>query len=281
MGEPFIGSEAIAAGLLNKYQLHSRHVRLLRDVYLPRDVEVTAVVRGKAAWLWTGRRGVVAGLSAAALHGSKWVDADLLAEVVHTNRYPNAGVRVHGDHLADDEIATFGEMAVTTPERTAADLACWYPRSSAVAHIDALANATSLKVADAGQLLARHRGRRGIENARVALDLVGGGAQSPRETWLRLLLFDDGLPRPQTQIPVTDEMGKEFAYLDMGWEHLKIAVEYDGEQHRTSRSRYSWDVRRQEKIQRRGWVVIRVLAGDRPEDILRRVRDAFAFRASA
>jgi hypothetical protein len=280
MNEPFVGSAAIAAGQLTKYQLHSRHLRLLPDVYLPRDAEVTAVVRGKAAWHWTGRRGVVAGLSAAAVHGSKWVDADLPAEVIHTNRYPTAGVRVRGDRLVDDEIVMCGEMALTTPERTAADLACWYPRSAAVAHIDALANATGVKVADACQLLERRKGRRGIENARIALDLVDGGAQSPKETWLRLLLIDDGLPRPQTQIPVTDEMGKEFAYLDMGWEHLMVAVEYDGEQNRTNRSRYHWDVRRQEKIQRRGWIVVRVLAGDRPDDILRRVREAIAVRAS-
>jgi very-short-patch-repair endonuclease len=281
MGEPFIGSEAIAAGLLTKYDLHSRHVRLIRDVYLQRNSEVTAVVRAKAGWLWTGRRGVVAGLSAAAMHGSKWVDAQLSAEVIHTNRYPNAGVHVRGDRLADGEIGWFGDMAVTTPERTAVDLACWYPRSAAVAHIDALANATNFKLADACRILDGYRGRRGVENARVALDLVDGGAQSPKETWLRLLLIDDGLPRPRTQIPVCNEMGDAFAYLDMGWEHLMIAVEYDGEQHRTDRSRYAWDVKRQERIQRKGWINIRVLAGDRRVDILRRVHEAITTRASA
>ncbi len=104
MGEPFLGSEAIAAGSLTKYQLHSRYTRLARDVYVPRNAAVTAVVRAKAAWLWTGRRGVVAGVSAAAMHGSKWVDAQLPGEVIHTNRYPNAGVRVRGDHLVDEEI---------------------------------------------------------------------------------------------------------------------------------------------------------------------------------
>ncbi len=170
---------------------------------------------------------------------------------------------------------------MTTRERTALDLACWYPRSAAVAHIDALANATKLNVADACALLGRYDGRRGIEKARIALDLVDAGAQSPKETWLRLLLIDDGLPRPETQIPVLDETGDAFAFLDMGWRQWKVAAEYDGEQHRTDRSRYGWDVRRHEKIQRQGWIVIRVLAGDRPADILRRVHEAISSRASA
>jgi very-short-patch-repair endonuclease len=65
----------------------------------------------------------------------------------------------------------------------------------------------------------------------------------------------------------------------MGWEQLKVAVEYDGEQHRNDRWQYSWDVRRLETIERLGWIVVRVLAGDRPADIIRRVRAAHARRA--
>ncbi len=100
------------------------------------------------------------------------------------------------------------------------------------------------------------------------------GAQSPQETYLRLLLIDDGLPPPQTQIPVLGDHGSVVAYLDMGWPNLMVAVEYDGEQHRTNRSQYSWDVKRLEMAQRRGWIVVRVLAGDKPKDTLRRVRAA-------
>ncbi|HWT49249.1 MAG TPA: DUF559 domain-containing protein, partial [Mycobacterium sp.] len=82
-----------------------------------------------------------------------------------------------------------------------------------------------------------------------------------------------------TQIPVYDDFGEVIAYLDMGWEDVKVAVEYDGEQHRSDRRQYSWDVRRLEMLERRGWIVTRVLAGDRPEDIVRRVRAALARRA--
>lgn len=116
--------------------------------------------------------------------------------------------------------------------------------------------------------------------ARKAIALFDSGAQSPKESWLRIVLMQAGLPRPQTQIPVIDEFGSTFAYLDMGWEDVKVAVEYDGDQHRIDRRQYAWDVRRLETIERLGWIVIRVVAGDRPADIVRRVRAARARRAS-
>ncbi|WP_375488120.1 DUF559 domain-containing protein, partial [uncultured Mycobacterium sp.] len=61
-------------------------------------------------------------------------------------------------------------------------------------------------------------------------------------------------------------------------EDAKVAVEYDGDQHRSDRSQYSWDIRRLEMLERRGWIVIRVMATDRPADIVRRVRAALARR---
>jgi very-short-patch-repair endonuclease len=69
-------------------------------------------------------------------------------------------------------------------------------------------------------------------------------------------------------------------YLDMGWEKLMVAAEYDGEQHRLDRWQYAQDLRRRETLDRLGWIVIRVIATDRPPSIIRRVRDALEFRAS-
>jgi very-short-patch-repair endonuclease len=91
-------------------------------------------------------------------------------------------------------------------------------------------------------------------------------------------LVHAGLPRPQTQIPVNDDFGDVIAYLDMGWEDVKVAVEYDGEQHRNDRRQFAWDIRRSEMVERRGWILVRVVAGDRPAEIIRRVRAARAQR---
>jgi very-short-patch-repair endonuclease len=279
MIEPFIGNEAIAAGLMSKSQLAMRFRRLFPGVYVERDVDMTAELRAKAGWLWTGRRGVVAGFAAAALHGSKWADDARVVELIHDNRRGPPGIQPYGDRIDEDEIKLVAGMPVTSPARTALDLGCWYPTMTAVAGIDALARATKIDAADVESLARRCAGRRGIVRARRALDLFDPGAQSPKESWLRIVLIQAGLRRPQTQIPVHNEVGSTIAYLDMGWEDVKVAVEYDGEQHRSDRRQYTWDVRRSETLERLGWIVIRVVAGDRPAEVVGRVRAALARRA--
>jgi Protein of unknown function (DUF559) len=279
MDKPFVGSEAIAGGVLTKSQLETRYYRVLRDVYVDRDAEITAKLRAEAGWLWTGRRGVVAGFSAAALHGSKWVDDRRPAELIHHNHHRAAGIQLHRDVVEADEMEMIGGVVVTSPTRTALDLGCWYPKMTAVAGIDALAGATEIKAADVELLARRYSGRRGIARARRAIELFDAGAQSPKESWLRVVLIEAGLPRPQTQIAVRDEFGSAVAYLDMGWENVKVAVEYDGEQHRTDRRQYAWDVRRLEMLERRGWIVVRVLARDRPAEVVHRARAALARRS--
>jgi very-short-patch-repair endonuclease len=218
----------------------------------------------------------VAGFAAAALHGSKWIDDAQVVDLLHDNRRGPPGIETHRDRIEDDEVELVAGMPVTSPVRTALDLGCWYPIMTAVAAIDALARPTDIEATDVELLAKRYRGRRGIAQARQAVGLFDAGAQSPKESWLRVVLIQAGLPRPRTQIPVFDEFGDVFAYLDMGWEEVKVAVEYDGDQHRNDRWQYTRDVRRLERLQRRGWFVVRVVAGDRPGEIVSRVRAALA-----
>ncbi|WAJ47304.1 hypothetical protein OK015_13180 [Mycobacterium sp. Aquia_216] len=280
MAEPFLGSAALAAGELTRYHLRSRYVAVHRDVYIARGTELSPMLRAKACWLRSRRRGILAGFSASALHGAKWIDPALPSAIIDTNRRPAAGVQVWEEHIEADEIVIVDGMRVTTPARTALDLARHYPKGVAVAAVDALARATELKPADVDLLIDRYRGRRGMKGARAALELVDGGAQSPKETWLRLLLIRAGLPRPQTQIAVRNEWGWAEAYLDMGWEDIKVAVEYDGDHHLSSRTQYVKDIRRLETLERMGWIVVRVVTEDHPADIVHRVREARARRAA-
>lgn len=137
---------------------------------------------------------------------------------------------------------------------------------AAVAAVEALAQATELKMADVELLVDGYRGRRGMKAARAALELVDRRAQSPKETWLRLLLIRAGFPRPRTQIPVRNEWGWAEAHLDMGREDIKVAVEYEGEHHQSSRYHYARDIRRHEKVAHRyGWIVVRVINEDHPK----------------
>jgi hypothetical protein len=280
MTSPFLGSGALSEGRLTPYQLRSRYVALHKDVYVARDAELTAQLRAKALWLRSRRRGILAGYSASALHGAKWIKPSLPAAIIDSNARREPRVQVWEDRIDPDEVCVVDGMRVTTPERTALDLARRFQLGNAVAAVDALVQATDLKLANVELLVDRYRGSRGMKSARAALGLVDGGAQSPKETWLRLLLVTSGLPRPQTQIAVRNEWNWVEAYLDMGWEDIKIAVEYDGDHHRSDRRQYVKDIHRLETLERMGWIVVRVVAEDHPADIIHRVREARARRAA-
>ena len=280
--EPFIGSEAMASGALRRHQLRSRFRAVFPDVYVPREQQLTLNLRQRAvaAWLWSHRQGIIAGLTAAAWHGSKWVDEQLLVELIWSNARPPRGIRTYDRSLEPDEYGLVTGLPVTTPQRTAFDIGRRKPMGAAIAHLDALMRATGIKVDEVFDIADQHRGARGLRQLETALGLADAGSQSPKETWLRLLLIEAGLPRPTTQIPVTTSDGTTY-YLDMGWEDLMVAAEYDGEQHRVDTWQYRKDIRRREAIDRLGWIVIRVIAGDRPAGIVARVRDACEYRASS
>jgi hypothetical protein len=272
MRTPFVGSEAVASGALTAYELRTGFVAIHRDIFVPREIELTAIGRARAAWLWSKRRGVIAGHSASALQGAKWIDAGRPAEIIHDNRHAPANIRPWSDRIEDDELVPLAGMTATNPARTALDIACRSRLGQAVASIDALARATDLKMADVELLAERYKGRRGIRWARSALSLVDAGAESPRETWLRLLLIRAGFPAPQTQIPVRDEYGQLVAVLDMGWEEMKLAVEYEGDHHRTDRRQFNKDIRRATALADLGWSHIRVTAEDTEGGVVARVQ---------
>jgi very-short-patch-repair endonuclease len=278
MTEPFVGSEALHKGLVRKHQLRARFRAVFPDVYVGRDHQPTLRQRAQAAWLWSHRQGVIAGLTAADWHGSKWVDERVPVELIWSNARPPRGIKTYDMNLEPDEFGVVAGLPVTTPHRTAFDIGRRKPTGTAVERLDALVAATGIKVTEVAELANRHRGARGLRQLETALDLVDAGSQSPKETWLRLVLIRAGLPRPTTQIPVLTDEG--LYYLDIGWQEFIVAAEYDGGHHRLDRWQYRKDIRRSEAIRRLGWIVIRVVAGDRPDDIVARTREALAYRAS-
>lgn len=256
---PFVGTEAVAAGLLSRRTLASRHHQLYRNVYLPPGEELTPATRAVAAWLWSGRKATVAGLSAAALHGTQWIDVGKPAELTRTSASAN-DIVIHRERLRDHEVCHVGTIPATTPARTAFDLSRRGSLPSALMHCDALANATGVTSAQVSPILADHRGARGIVQGRNVIELMDGGAESPQETRTRLLLLESGMRRPTTQIEVYDDYGHAFARIDMGWPDLLVGVEYDGAQHWTDPRHRSRDIDRYAELAARGWHIIRVSA---------------------
>jgi very-short-patch-repair endonuclease len=273
--QPFVGSEALARGGIRKHELRGRYRAEFPDVYVPKDAVLTLPQRARAAWLYSHREGVIAGLTASALHGAEWVDNDLPIELIWSNARRPRGLRTYDMRLHSDELAEYQEMRITTVERTAFDIGRRRRLDDAIARLDALGNATGFKAEDVLAVADRHRGARGLRQLRTALDLYDPGAESPKETWLRLLAIRAGYPRPQTQIPVLSPDRRRWYYLDMGWEHLVLALEYDGEQHRVNPVRYAYDIQRSEDLDFLGWTRIRVVKANRQADVLRRLERAW------
>ncbi|MEV0673440.1 hypothetical protein [Mycobacterium sp. NPDC050441] len=279
MREVFIGSEMLRRGALTRSKLRWSYESIFPDVYVPKSAPLALRHRVIGAWLWSGRNGVIAGRAAAALHGALWVPDTVPVEMIWRNGRPPDGIVVRNERIDSDEIAVVAGLPVTAPARTALDLARHLHRDLAVPNLDSLARATDVKAADALLLADRHPRARGLRRAEIALDLMDSGAQSPRESWLRLVLIDDGLPRPRTQIRVTD--GFSEAFLDMGYDDAMVGLDYDGKHHATDRPRYVHDIGRNELIERQGWIDIHVVAEHRKAFILHRVRNALKLRAGS
>ncbi len=138
------------------------------------------------------------------------------------------------------------------------------------------ARATGVQSDAVLELAERYSGARGVARARAVVPMLDSGAQSPKESWLRMVLIDAGFPRPRTQIRVTD--GFNTAILDMGWDDSRIGLDYDGDQHQVSRSRYVHDIGRNELVANAGWIDIHVVAEHSERFVIHRVREAFRRR---
>lgn len=242
---------------------------LYPGVYIERDVEVTAHVKALAAWLWSGGDTVLSGVSAAAVHQAKWLPSEAPAEVVLPRQVRVGDLVGHRDILLPEDVVTVDGMRVTSPVRTAFDLARRRPLNEAVALVDALLRASAFPpewLAEYAVPRPRHRGR---GRALAVAGLVDPGAESPQETRLRLLLVRAGLPRPETQFAVGSYR------LDLAWPDFKVAVEYDGAHHFTEHQAKR-DVQRDYALRKLGWTVIRVTSGilGNPDDVVRTVGDA-------
>lgn len=239
---------------------------------------MTTTDRARAAVLWSKGGGVVAGVTASALHGARWVGNDEPIELIWRNQHAPAGVVTRNERIAADEIVVLDGIATTALHRTALDLGRHLARGPAVARLDALAHATGVSAADVEPLLARYRGGRGVSRARDAIALMDPGGTSPKETWLRLLVIDDGLPKPQSQFRIHNGDYYPLAFLDLAWPEYMVALEYDGDQHRTDRKQYRKDISRLRMLERMGWIVVRVVAEDHPLDVVHRVREVLVGR---
>ena len=255
--EPFRGSSAVARDLITWGRLRGPDFRRLHpDVYVGAEVEIDDWVRIRALRVWSRGIGTVGGPLAALAWGAEcpWEDAELV--VPGHARRPAGDVRTRVDVLPIEERAPLYDMAVTTPLRTAFDLARREPFVEAVAAVDALAHVCRLTAGELRGLAEGHPGVRELVQVRRVCEFMDPLAESLMETRTRLGLVLRGVPAPVSQYEVVLPSGKR-ARLDLAWPWAKLAVEYDGPEHRTITGQ-NRDAFRNAGLDDLGWEVVHV-----------------------
>lgn len=264
---PFTRQQAFDVGLTARQWRDLAHDRLIREVYpglfvdntLPDTLELrfdivrhvlpehVAVARRAAAWL----------------HGQDVLDHRGLPHTPRidvltrrpADRPQHPLVKAHVAHeLRPSDLMLINDLQVTTPLRTAADLARHLPRADALVAVDGYLNKEMVSQSELRESLIRWKKRRGIRQAYEILDLSDPLSQSGGESRTRLRIIDAGLPRPELQIPVLDAFGRTRYLLDMGWRQWRLALEYDGEEHHGP-DQADHDNQRRTWIAGRGWTV--------------------------
>jgi Protein of unknown function (DUF559) len=262
---PFRGSDAIAAGMLTRRQLQSpRWRRMFRDIYVAAAVRLDHHAWCIAASLMLDGRGAISGRSAAALFNVDVLARGAPVEVTvprSMRLLPPPRMNIMRSALPVGDTQQWAGMLTTTPLRTAFDIARRPPLFEAVVGVDAMLTArlvTRSQLERFGTARKRWPGMRQLHKVLVVCD---GGAESPMESRLRLVLIAGGLPWPVTQHEVFDPNGAFVARLDLAYPEFRLGIEYEGDHHR-DRYTYQQDLRRINALNACGWTVLRFGAAD-------------------
>jgi len=269
----FTRAEARAAGLRIAELRGPRFQKVFYDLYVAASVQVTAVVRARAALKISPPRSSASHFTAAEVWGG-WVpdQSRTHVSVAEGNRSERRGIQAHTASPAT-AVTTFRGLPITTPEQTFLDLSTLLSLVELVVLGDSLVRLhrttpeNLVAVADAF-------GGGGARTARRAARLVRSGVDSPMESRLRMLIVLAGLPEPRVNFIVRDVDGEVLMRFDLSYPELKLLVEYDGRQHATDSAQWGRDIARREQLDDWGWRLMVVRSADiyaRPDLTLERV----------
>lgn len=104
--------------------------------------------------------------------------------------------------------------------------------------------------------------RPGVRRLRQAVELVRERVDSPPESRLRLLVLRAGVPEPEVNVRRWADDGSYLGKPDLSWPGQRVALEYEGDHHRTDRRTFRNDIVRRERFADAGWYLMRVSAHD-------------------
>ncbi|GAB4098934.1 hypothetical protein GCM10028789_10980 [Sinomonas halotolerans] len=201
-------------------------------------------------------------------------ERDSAIHVTRPSRTPGSirpGVVCHRMRLSEADILVADGVPITSRERTWLDLASVLPHEYVVAIGDFLVcehprgfpvPREPLVGIEALRAFVESRRRvRGLPAARAALDLVRVGSDSVPETLLRLAEAEAGLPEPTLNYVIRTPDGRPVAWPDQAFVGPRLALQYDGEHHRSAeqQARDNW---RNRGVADVGWDQLIVSAAD-------------------
>lgn len=265
--QPFTASQASARGITRKRLRKAVDEGVVRrvftGVYARADLPDSTELRAQAAGLVMNEHSVLCDRTAAWIHGIdvlRYAELDVIPPLetyVLRGHDPTDRHDCHGGtrDLRPEDWQVIGGLRVTTPLRTALDLACKLRRREAMAALDAFAREHGVTVAQLSRLIERYFRRRGVVQARGLVPLTDGRVESARESWVKLEIHDHGLPAPQPQFWVLVD-GLPTYRVDFAYPHARIIVEYDGEEFHSTPEKKAADKKRRRWLRRNGWRVI-------------------------
>jgi len=266
-GRPFTPADALNLGISRKRLRRAVDQGVVRRVftgaYVRADVPDSTEVRAEAAALVMSGHSVLCDRTAAWIHGIdvlRYAELDVIPPLetyVLRGHDPTDRHNCRGGSrdLLREDWQVIGGVRVTTPLRTALDLACKLPRRQATAALDAFAREHQVTVVDLRRLLVRYFRRRGVVQARELVPLTDGRIESARESWVKLAIHDHALPSPEPQWWIMVD-GVPTYRLDFAYPHARVVVEYDGEEFHSRPEQKAADEARRAFLRRHGWRVV-------------------------
>lgn len=234
--------------------------------------------RCAAAALVCHEQAFVCHLAAAAYHGMPLpnsperalIDIALPAPMRAVRR---RGIRGHSLLVVPDDLTELNGVRVTTPERTWCDLAGHLTVPELVAAGDWLIRSGSSSLALLAAAIERHPGRRGRGKLVVAVELLDAASESPKESELRAIVHLAGLPQPEANAVILDELGRFVARVDLLFRRFGEVLEYHGDHHRTDRKQWRRDRTREAELESLSLHVMEITDSDlrRPRDLVARI----------
>lgn len=162
------------------------------------------------------------------------------------------------------DVTTRNGLALSAPHRVWVELSDRLTLAELVAVGDAILSAGLAIGDDLGRATARS-GFRGRRTALAAIGMLDSRAESAPESMLRVALISAGVTGLLVNEPVYDEAGQFVARPDLLLADRKIAIEYDGDGHRSDPAQWRKDVRRYAAMEELGLSVIRAIGDDLPD----------------